>query len=161
MAEDKDLMMNIVVDDGSRRVPILNKSGEEIGAFTFHPTDLGIIERYNDMASGFDAIVEPLQALEATEGADVDLTNPTYIDALGEASRRLYEAVNVLLGSDDAAEAFFGKLNPFSPVDGDFYCTGVLNALGAYIGRVFETETAKFSAKAQKYMKKASRSASR
>ena len=155
MAEDKDLMMNIVVDDGSRRVPILNKSGEEIGAFTFHPTDLGIIERYNDMASGFDAIVEPLQALEATEGADVDLTNPTYIDALGEASRRLYEAVNVLLGSDDAAEAFFGKLNPFSPVDGDFYCTQVLNALGQYIGRVFETETAKFSAKAAKYAKKA------
>jgi len=155
MAEKKDLMMNIVVDDGSRRVPIMNKSGEEIGAFTFHPADLGIIERYNDMANGFDTIVAPLQALEAAEDAELALTDPKYIDALGEASRRLYDAVNVLLGSDDAAEAFFGRMNPFSPVDGDFYCTGVLNALGTYIGRVFEAETAKFSAKAQKYMKKA------
>ena len=156
MAENmKDMTMNIVVNDGSRRVPILNTNGEEIGSFRFHPTDLDIIARYNRMADGFDEIVAPLAALEGTDGDEIDLSNPLYIEALAEASRRMLAAVDELLGSDGAGAAFFGKMNPFSPVDGDFYCTGVLNALGAYIGSAFETETTKFSAKAKKYMRKA------
>ena len=152
-----NLSMNIVVDAGSRRVPIMNTSGEEIGAFTFHPTDLGIIERYNALAEGFDHILAPLMALETAEDAEVDLNDPKYAAALSEASGRMLDAVDKLLGSEGAAKIFFGKMNPFSPVDGDFYCTGVLNALGQYIGRAFETETAKFSAKAQKYAKKATK----
>ena len=151
----KNLSMNIIVDDGSRRVPIMNKNGEEIGAFTFHPSDLSIIERYNRMANGFDDIVAPLTALEAGADAEIDLSDPKYAEAISEASGRMLAAVDELLGSDGAGAAFFGRMNPFSPVDGDFYCTGVLNALGTYIGQVFEAETAKFSAKAQKYVKRA------
>ena len=162
MAENiKNLSMNIVVDDGSRRVPIMNTSGEEIGAFTFHPTDIGIIQRYNDLVDRFDGIVAPLEALSAEADDLLDITDPRYAGALGEAAERLYDAVNTLLGSGDAAQAFFGSMNPFSPVDGDFYCTRVLDALGSYIGAAFETETAKFSDKAKKYAKKATRSASR
>ena len=156
MAEEKitNLSMNITVDDGSRRVPICNTSGEEIGAFTFHPTDMGILQRYDAMVDRFDQVVEPLTGLDEEE---VDPANPSYVRALNEATDRLNSAVNELLGSDDAAAAFFGKVNPFSPVDGEFYCARVLNALGQYIGAAFETETAKFSSKAQKYIKKANR----
>ena len=153
---DKIMNMNIVVDDGSRRVPIMNTSGEEIGAFTFHPTDIGILQRYNDMVDTFDDITAPLEALGAVE-EDAEISDPKYAEALKEADRRLREAVGRLLGSDDAADAFFGKMNPFSPVNGEFYCTQVLNAVGAYIGAAFETETAKFSDKAKKYAKKAGR----
>lgn len=157
MEKKKELMLNIVVDDGSRRVPITNKSGEEIGAFTFHPTDLGIIERYNEMAAGFDEILAPLRDLQVAEDEELDLTDPKYAKALNAATERMLAAVDKLLGSEGAGAVFFGRMNPFSPVEGDFYCTRVLNALGAYIGGVFEAETAKFSAKAQKYMKKAAR----
>ena len=65
--------------------------------------------------------------------------------------------MNELFGGDNAAEAFFGTMNPFSPVDGAFYCSNVLSAVGAYIGVAFETETAKFTAAAKKYAKKATR----
>ena len=158
MAENiKNLSMNIVVDDGSRRVPIMNTSGEEIGAFTFHPTDIGIIQRYNDLVDHFDGIVAPLEALSAGNDDLIDITDPRYANALEEAAGKLYDAVNTLLGSDDAAAAFFGGMNPFSPVDGEFYCARVLGALGEYIGAAFETETAKFSDKAKKYAKKATR----
>ena len=153
MSDIKNLNMNITVDDGSRRVPIMNTSGEEIGAFTFHPTDIGIIQRYNDMVDSFDGIVAPLEALDG----DVDPADQKYAQALGTATDGLYQAVNTLLGSDDAASAFFGRMNPFSPVDGEFYCARVLGALGEYIGAAFETETAKFSDKAKKYAKKATR----
>ena len=156
MAENvKNMALNIVVDDGSRRVPIVNTSGEEIGFFTFHPTDVGIVKRYNELVDKFDGIVEPLSVLEGVE--DVDLSDSRYAEAIDEASKRLYDAVNELFGGDNAAEAFFGTMNPFSPVDGAFYCSNVLSAVGAYIGSAFETETAKFTAAAKKYAKKATR----
>lgn len=157
MEENKILNMAITVDDGSRRVPIQNTNGEEIGAFTFHPTDIGIIQRYNSMAGEFDRIVEPLEAVSGAEDDGGDISDPKYADALREAEERLYGAVDGLLGCEGAAAVFFGKMNPFSPVDGEFYCTRVLNAVGAYIGAAFETETARFSDRAKKYAKKATR----
>jgi hypothetical protein len=143
----------ITVDDGSRRVPILNTDGEEIGAFRFHPTDIGIIERFNRMAEQFDAIAEPLEGLSVPEGGEMELTDPKLVEALSEAEKRLNDAVNRLFGSDDAAAAFFGKMHPFSPVNGEFYATQVLQKVGAFIGAQFDTETKAMSKKAKKYLK--------
>ena len=172
--------MSITVDDGSRRVPIMNIDGEEIGAFRFHPTDLGIIERYNRLAEKFDAITEPLEALNIQEdalsdleeaenvtetpsqtpagsplpeGEARDLTDPRLRAALSEAEGRLNAAVNELFGSEDAAEAFFGKMHPFSPVNGEFYATQVLQKVGSFIGAQFDTETKAMSKRARKYLK--------
>lgn len=153
MPNDKIINFAITVDDGSRRVPILNMDGEEIGAFRFHPTDIGIIDRYNRMAEQFDAITEPLDGLTVPENGEMDVTDPKLTAALGEAQARLYEAVNGLFNSDGAAEAFFGKMNPFSPVNGEFYATQVLQKVGAFIGAQFDTETKAMSKKARKYLK--------
>ena len=152
MSKEKTTSPAIVVDDGSRRVPIENSRGEEIGAFTFHPTDVGIIQRFNDLAGEFDAIVAPLEALG--EGG-ADATDPRCAAALAEAGERLYKAVDALFGGAGAAAAFFGAMHPFSPVDGEFYCTRVLNAVGAYIGSQFDVETERFSDRAKRYVKKA------
>lgn len=153
MANEKIMNFAITVDDGSRRVPILNMDGEEIGAFRFHPTDIGIIDRYNRMAEQFDAITEPLEGLNLADDGSADLTAPEVVGALGEAEKRLYEAVNGLFGSDGAAEAFFGTMHPFSPVNGEFYATQVLQRVGEFIGAQFATETKAMSKKARKYLK--------
>ena len=153
MADMKNMNFAITVDDGSRRVPILNMDGEEIGAFRFHPTDIGIIDRYNRMAEQFDAITEPLEGLNLAEDGSADLTAPEVMSALGEAERRLYEAVNGLFGSDGAAAAFFGTMHPFSPVNGEFYATQVLQKVGQFIGQQFDTETKAMSKRAKKYLK--------
>jgi len=153
MANEKIMNFAITVDDGSRRVPILNMDGEEIGAFRFHPTDIGIIDRYNRMAEQFDAITEPLEGLNLAEDGSADLTAPEVVGALDEAEKRLYEAVNGLFGSDGAAEAFFGAMHPFSPVNGEFYATQVLQRVGEFIGAQFATETKAMSKKARKYLK--------
>ena len=153
MADMKNMNFAITVDDGSRRVPIMNMDGEEIGAFRFHPTDIGIIDRYNRMAEQFDAITEPLEGLNLAEDGNADLTAPEVTSALGEAERRLYEAVNGLFGSDGAAAAFFGTMHPFSPVSGEFYATQVLEKVGAFIGAQFDTETKAMSKKARRYLK--------
>ena len=141
MTDRKQVNFGITVDDGSRRVPIMNADGEEIGAFRFHPTDIGIIGRYNRLAEQFDAITEPLEGLKADEGEGIDLDDPKLMAALGEAEARLNAAVNGLFGSEDAAGAFFGAMHPFSPVNGEFYATQVLQKVGAFIGEQFDTET--------------------
>ena len=153
MADMKNMNLAITVDDGARRVPILNTDGEEIGSFRFHPTDIGIIERYNRLAEQFDAISEPLEGLSVPEGGEMDLTDPKLVAALTEAESRLNAAVNKLFGSDGAAEAFFGRMHPFSPVNGEFYATQVLQKVGAFIGAQFDTETRAMSKKAKKYLK--------
>ena len=57
----KSMNFAITVDDGSRRVPIQNMQGEEIGAFTFRPTDIGIVERFNAMVQGVYTIYPSLE----------------------------------------------------------------------------------------------------
>lgn len=150
MADIKQL--GIVVDDGLQRVPITNLNGDEIGVFTFRPTDLGIIQRYNKIVQNWDHILEPLDSL--SDGADVDTDENTAhnIEALEIAKQRLYEAVNELFGGDMAG-AFFGKMDPFSPVKGVFYCWHAIEAVGQFINQQFDAETAKFEKRVSKYTK--------
>ncbi|MDO4866154.1 MAG: hypothetical protein Q4C10_06315 [Clostridia bacterium] len=148
MAEMKRMDLAITVDDGSRRVPILNVDGEEIGAFTFRPTDIGIVERFNRLADSFDRITEPLEAIpDDAGGGEADVVRR---EALAEAEKRLYAAVNELFGGD-AAGAFFGRMHPFSPVNGAFYCEQVLGVVGKFISDQFDAETAKFKKRVAKY----------
>ena len=150
MATKKKMNLAITVDDGSRRVPIHNTMGEEIGSFVFRPTDIGIIERYNAMVDEFAAVTEPLEAVEAAgEGKN----EQRVMEAQEEAKRRLFAAVDKLLGSEGASQAFFGSMHPFSPVGGVFYCEAVLKSVGQYISEQFDVETAKFSSRAAKYLK--------
>ena len=153
---NKKLNLNITVDDGYQRVPINNVYGDEIGVFYFNPTDIGIIERYNKLAETFDAITEPFEAVQNGEDIDADELEAKQIDALNKATERLYAAVDELFGGN-AAEAFFGKVNPFSPVDGNFYCENVLNRVGKFIGERFDAETKKMSARVEKYTNRAQR----
>ncbi|MCD8098388.1 MAG: hypothetical protein LUE31_10285, partial [Lachnospiraceae bacterium] len=129
--------LNITVDDGSVSVPINNLSGEQIGLFSFRPTDVGIIERYNKIAKDFDEIIAPLES--ANISGDGTASDETSAAALEEAGKRLYEAVDFLFGGN-TSEAFFGKMHPFSPVGGNFYCVNVLNAVGQFIAAQFDKE---------------------
>lgn len=146
--EVKNYSLNITVDDGFQRVPIINKYGEEIGVFYFNPTDIGIIERYNKLADKFDAITEPMEAVP--EDGDPDELEKMQLEALRQSKERLYDAVDELFGGN-AAEAFFGKVHPFTPVDGKFYCENVLLTVGEFINTQFDTEASKMSARVQQY----------
>lgn len=148
----------ITVDDGSKRVPIKNTNGEEIGVFSFRPTDIGIIERFNKMAESFDTIIEPLNAVDSDFDGDPDTLEGAQLEALKEAEMRLYNAVNELFGGD-VAGAFFGSMHPFSPVGGNFYCENVLHAVGEFISAEFDAETKKMNARVEKYTNRAQRRA--
>ena len=156
--EIKNLPLSITVDDGYQRIPINNKYGDEIGVFYFNPTDIGIIERYNKLADTFDAITEPLQDVQDDDKDGNEESEAKQLAALNEAKERLYAAVDELFGGN-AAEAFFGKVHPFSPVDGNFYCETVLKNVGQFISEQFDVETKKMSARVQQYTNRAQRRA--
>ncbi len=112
---------DIVVDDGSVKVPIRNKNGEELGVFYFRPTDVGIIDRFNDMAEEFDKITEPLESVNISADGTVDEKNEAEYAAMKEAEERLYAACDKVVGGN-ISEELFGKMLPFSPVIVRFYC---------------------------------------
>lgn len=146
--------LGIKVDDGRRRVPITNSYDDEVGVFYFNPTDINIIERYNNLAKNFNHVLEPLENLpDSDENSNDEGIDMQRIDALNEAKNRLGEAVNELFGAD-CVEAFFGSIHPFSPVDGKFYCEVVLEAVGKYISEQFKVETEKVSKRVAKYTNK-------
>lgn len=150
MENIKKPTFEIVVDDGRVRVPIRNKLGEEVGVFYFQPTDVGIIERYNELADKLPEIIAPLEHMSISPDGEADDNNPTEVAALKEATKRLYEACDYMLGGN-MSEAFFGKVNPFSPVDGSFYCENALNAVGRFISQQHDREIQKIEKRMNRY----------
>ncbi len=156
MAENKNNVTNlpgqaleIVVDDGSVEVPIKNKRGDTLGVFYFRPTDMGMIDRYNQLAGDFEKITAPLENLDINPDGSVDGDQAAEA-AMQEAEQNLYAACDKLFGGN-MSEAFFGKMHPFSPVGGRFYCENALEAVGQYISRQFAREVKKVNSRVEKY----------
>lgn len=153
MAENTTNTQNftgIVVDDGSVRESIRNKHGDEIGVFYFRPTDIGIIDRYNKVAADFDKITAPLENININPDGTVDEKNEAEMAAMNEAEAKLFEACDFLFGGN-MSEAFFGKMHPFSPVNGRFYCENALDAVGKYISKQFDSEVTKINNRVNRY----------
>ena len=152
MAEElKKKALEIVVDDGSERISVKNKTGEEIGEFYFRPTDIGIIQRYNEAVAKFDEIVAPLENISITAEGTAQENDKIAEKALAEAERRLFEVCDFIFDGN-MSEAFFGKMHPFSPINGSFYCENALNQIGAFISAQFEQETKKINRRMSKYI---------
>lgn len=147
----KQAMTEIVIDDGSERVPIKNQFGDEIGVFYFRPTDVGIIDRYNKVAKDFDTITEPLENADISpDGGASDISDEESVKALKEAENRLYAAVDYLFDGK-MSQAFFGHMHPFSPIGGRFYCEIAIESVGRLISARFGSETEKIEKRIEKY----------
>ena len=142
MADVINKTNEIVIDDGSQRISIKNKLGDEIGVFLFRPTDIAIIQRYNEIAAKFDEIVAPLEDIDINSDGTADEADKHAAEVLAEAEKRMFEACDYLFDGN-MSEAFFGKMHPFSPVGGAFYCETALTAVGQFIATQFEQETKK------------------
>ena len=154
MAEGKkQAVMEIVIDDGSQRIPIKNEYGDEIGMFYFRPTDIGIIQRYNETMEKFDEVLAPLENVDITEEGTAKEGDSVAMEAISEAEKRLFEACDYIFGGN-MSEAFFGKMHPFSPIGGVFYCETALSKVGSFISSQFEKETEKVNQRLNQYIGK-------
>lgn len=140
----------IVIDDGSVRVPIHNLEGKEVGSFSFRPSDINIVGRFEKAMKDIDKIVTPLEHFGITANGTSKEDDTGAYEAVMEATQKMKETVNYIFG-DEVADAFFGEMNPFSPVRGRFYCEVVLESLGKFIGKTFDKEFSKANNRVSKY----------
>ena len=129
------MKLGITVDDGMREISITNNLGREIGVFYFRPTDIGIIDRYNEVIKKVPDVFKPLENININSDGTAD--TETEIAVLKEAEKRLYELCDYLFGGN-LSEAFFGSMHPFSPLEsGVFYCENALESVGKFISAQF------------------------
>lgn len=148
--QNKIQNLSISVDDGSIKVPINDKYGAEIGIFYFRPTDIGIVERYNKVVADFEKITAPLEHININPDGTADEQSETEMSAMKEVEKNLFESCNYLFGGN-FADAFFGRMHPFSPVNGHFYCENALEAVGKFISKQFDREVTKISNRVNRY----------
>lgn len=147
--EYKSDVMPIVIDDGCIDIPIQNQFGERLGVFRFNPTDVNIINRYNEVVDRIPEILRPLAGAEIDPNGEGGDENS--IELLNTAGAEIEDLLDYVLNGN-SREAFFTRTHVFSPVGGKFYCEKVLEAIGAFISKKFEAEVKKMSARAETHM---------
>lgn len=139
----------IVINDGRIDIPIRNQFGEQTGVFRFNPTDLNIVNRYNEAAGKFKGITQPLEDVDISSDGTSDTAEG--LEALNEAEDRMIELFDYVLNGDSRS-AFFSKIHVFTPTDGTFYCGQVFDALGQFIEKKFEMETKKIDLRLKQHV---------
>lgn len=130
--------LGITVDDGMRAIPITNRLGKEVGTFYFRPTDIGIIDRYNEVIEKVPDIFQPLENVNIKPDGTADENADDEMKLLKEAEAKLYDLCDYLFGGN-LSEAFFGSMHPFSPLEGGvFYCENALESVGNFIAAQFQ-----------------------
>ena len=151
MAENNVTKNVIRIDDGLRKVSIENMAGQEVGVFYFRPTDVGIIGRYDKLIGQFDEILKPLEDANLNRaGEAADPADEATSKAIAVATDKLNALLDELFDGN-FSEAFFGKINPVSPVGGRFYCEAAIEMVGAYIEQEFGAEAVKMNDHISKY----------
>lgn len=139
----------IVVDDGTEEVPIYNKAHQEVGKIIFMPTDINIINRFDETINSVLDIVKKLESANITSEGEGESEDDMAI--LKAVRDELFEEVNYILGGD-VAEAFFGKINPFSPMkSGGFYFEKALTALVSFVNNRFDSSIKAMNKKVDTY----------
>ncbi len=157
--ETKEIRKNsVVVDDGIEEVNIVNRLGHTIGTFCFAPTDTDIIERYNKSIDRIEALVIKMSNAEIPElSADDEATQGgkmkeiTAFNQFEEGKKELFEILDYLFAGNTST-AFFERTSPFTLVNGRLYLEVVMDTIGAYIAKRFDSELKKLSTHADKYI---------
>ena len=134
-------MEQIRISDGTKSYQLVNQDGNEIGVFRFNPSDLGIVERYNEVVESLSEIFKELgQASKEEDGAE---------PALKKASAELKAKMDILFGCDTSP--LWAVCSPLTPLeDGQLYIESVL----AGISVVVEAETRQRLKKVQRHIDK-------
>ena len=140
---------SVVIDDGTREIRLVNKFGKEICKIHIRPADFSIIDRYNAMMMDFDTLIEPLKALSLSNDGTVEFEQDW--QTLKMVENTLKDRINELFDMDEA-DAIFAKRNPFSSINGTFYCVQVLNALQQMVAEAVEEEAKKSEQRMSKYL---------
>lgn len=139
----------IVIDDGTREIPIYNQFDEEICRIRIRPADISIMDRFDALRDDLEDTLAPLEGIGIN--ADGTAAETDGWQTLKAVEAGLIEKLNVVLDTNDAG-AIFAKRNAFSSVGGQFFCEIVIAALGELIANAIAEESEKTQQKISKYL---------
>ena len=146
---DEGRQVKGVVDDGTRAIPIENQFGKKICTIYVRPGDLSIIDRYNEVIKTIPDIVTPLKDLDIKNDGSAKLEKDWAV--LKQVEEALYAQLNYLFDMDEAADIFATR-NPFSSVNGRFFCETIIVVIGDIISEGITEEVTKMESRTQKYL---------
>jgi hypothetical protein len=139
-----------VIDDGTREIPIKNKFGKLICNIYIRPADISILERYNKLTDDFEEIVKPLQSVNINPDGTAKFEEEWA--AIKAAENELKKRINAVFDMEEADEIFKTR-NPFSSVNGKFFCENVLEVIGNIITESIEDAFEESEKRTEKYLK--------
>ena len=139
-----------VIDDGTREIPIKNKFGKLICNIYIRPADISILERYNKLTDDFDEIVKPLQSVSLNPDGTAKFEDEWA--AIKAAEDELKKRINEVFDMEEADEIFKTR-NPFSSVNGKFFCLNVLEVIENIITESIEDAFEETEKRTEKYLK--------
>lgn len=103
-------MKDIIIDDGSVKVAIKNKQGKDLGTLYFNPSDMGMMNRWEEF-------IDKMNEIDNIDDENFD-----------DVSKQIIDNINNLFRG---AASFFEVTHPLSlSKDGDFYFEKVVEVLG-------------------------------
>lgn len=135
-------MGKIIIDDGYEEYTIENKNGKVLGSVRFNPSDVAMINRFDDVIKH---IQEFSQGIDDSQDASV--ISSSFTEMLSNEINYLFNA--------DVAGAFFSITSPLTPLEnGNLYFEVVLNAIGKLIESETGRKVQKMQTKISKYTRK-------
>lgn len=139
----------IIVDDGTKKIPITNTFGKLICNIYIRPADFSILDRYDQFNADFSDIVEPLKDVDIKN--DGTATFEEDIVILKAVEKELKKRINAVFDMDEADEIFATR-NPFSSVNGRFFCMNIIDAIGHVIVEAVKYEMEMSNRRTDKYL---------
>lgn len=136
----KEISNCVVIDDGTKEYIFKNMQGKEFAKFSFNPTDVGMLERYDKVADTF-------KSFEFDENKPVS-------EQVTELNNKLKEQFDFLVGKDISSELF----STYTPctifANGDFFAEVAFNHIGQFIESEMNVRLDKKLAKIKKIASK-------
>lgn len=129
-------MERIKINDGSKSYEIVNQNDRVLGVFTFNPTDVNMVEKYNSIAGEIEASLK-----QANDGNEQTLI---------EVSKQIKEKISELIGGN--TDMFFNITSPLSPLsNGQLFIENLMEAIGQIIETEMNVRVKKIRARMNKY----------
>ena len=122
----------------------VDANGKHLFTISFHPTDVGIVKRYEKVA-------DHLNNLSAK---DLGLDGEDETAAIEAAEKALEEQMNQMFNSD-IATPIFAVMSPFTPLaSGKLYVEEIMEKIGVLIESEMNVRLEKVQSRMQKYTAK-------
>lgn len=131
-------MERIRIDDGSKTYEIVNQDDKVLGTFTFNPSDVGIVEKYNEVVKELE------ESFKALDGGGEE--------TVVKVSQELKVKMDSLFGYNTSP--FWAICSPLSPLStGELYVENVLSGVAAVIEKETSVRLKKARRKIDEYTK--------